>query len=98
MRTTEFLHVVVVDMILRVVVADDGDVDIVDTLVLDLGETIGIINLCKALRRSSSTILLPALFWGMRRRPIRIGLSRLLIHVLNDVFHVPGRQGLLEIA
>ena len=35
MRTPEFLHVVVVDMILRVVVADDGDVDIIDTLVLD---------------------------------------------------------------
>ena len=45
MRTTEFVHVVVIDMILRVVVADDGDVDIVNTLVLDLGKTIGIINL-----------------------------------------------------
>lgn len=96
------MHVVIIDMALGVVVVDDGDVDVVDALllvlILDLGQTRGVIDIRKALGGVSLLIVVPALLRRMWLGPIWVGLSRLLIHVRNDVFHVPGRQGLLEVA
>lgn len=83
-------------MILRVVVANDSDVDIVNTLVLDMWQTHRFIHLRKLRIRRFSYVLILALVWSMW---LRLWISsRPFICVRDDVFHVPSRQGLLEVA